>query len=107
MGELWILKHFSRFDKLRKFLSWNKDEYKVNGEQPVVTTVTPVRPARRRKARNLVVPISSDSGEIPPIYINEMDQSPQSHSYDNQSFQSHEAHGNGRTNGRFEHTLHV
>lgn len=68
--------------------------------------MTPVRPPRRRKARNLVVPV--DSEHSPSIYINELDQSPQSHSYDNQSFQSHDAHGNGnRSNGRFEHTLHV
>lgn len=98
---------------MKQFFGWNRDEYQVNGgrgKHPDVTTITPVRPARNRRiVNNVVAPMNVDHTDA-SMYVNDIENSPQSHSYDNRSFQSHEPSPNGyngRANGHFEHSLHV
>lgn len=90
---------------LKRIFSWNRDEYQVNGKHPQVATITPVRPARRM-VNNVVAPMNVDHTET-SVYVNDIENSPPSHSYDNQSFQSHEPSLNGYQNGHNERSLHV
>lgn len=82
----------------------------VRGKHPE-PKITPVRPARQRRlVNNVVAPMNTDHTDTSSVYVNDIENSPQSHSYDNRSFHSHETSQNGysnRTNGHIEHNLHV